>query len=563
MNGMTIKQKIQQSIYKAIKDLGIDTEVKVDIAPEHTGADYATSIAFLLAGKLKKSPRDIAQIIANELQDDGELQQIISRVEVVPPAFINFSLSQEFLFEEIKRLALCTTSDVVHIEGKRERYMVEFAHPNTHKLFHIGHLRNITIGEAISRLLESQGIEVIRANYQGDVGLHIAKALWGSMKLGFSNANDTHSRAIFLGEAYVKGASAYEEDERAREEIKELNKKLYDKSDSELNELYRMTRQWSLDYFDAIYRRVGTEFKRLYFESETADEGGKIAKEALEKGILVKSQGAVIYSGEKDGLHSRVFLTSEGLPTYEAKDLGLANLQVAEFNPDKIIHIVGADQKGYFEVLFKVLKNLNPELGQKEVHLSYGLVSSNLGKMSSRKGNVIAGEEIIDNAKKTIIDHYNTPEDIAEQIAVGAVKYSFLRVGISQNIVFDVGKATSLREDSGPYLQYTYARTQSVCQRAGAREGIKNGLVLNEEELAVAKGIARFSDIVMSAANESAPHILCEYIFSLAQTYNNFYSKHKIIGSTNEEVRLLITRAVGNNIKNGLTILGIQAPKRM
>lgn len=560
---MTIKQKIQQALCQAVKNLGIEAEVKVDSAPEHANADYATNAAFSLAKKMKKTPREVAEIIANELQDDGELPQIISRIGVVPPAFINFSLSQDAIIKEITHIANTDTLKGLQGERKGMRYLVEFAHPNTHKLFHIGHLRNIIIGEAISRLLESQDIEAMRINYQGDVGLHIAKALWGIKKNGLADSKDTREHMRFLNKAYVEGNLAYGYDKTATKEIKEINKKLYDKSDKGLNELYQKTRQWSLDYFDAIYRRMGTEFTRLYFESETADEGKRIVGEALEKGILIESQGAVIYPGEKDGLHSRVFLTSEGLPTYEAKDLGLANMQDAEFNPDKIIHIVGADQKGYFEVLFKVLEKLNPGLGKKEMHLSHGLVSRNTGKMSSRKGNVIAGESIIENAKKTIIEQYKTPEDVAEQIAVGAVKYSFLRVGISQNIVFDIGKATSLQEDSGPYLQYTYARTQSVCEKAKTRDAIESNISMNEEERAVAKNIIKFPDIVRVAAEGFAPHILCDFLFTLAQSYNNFYSKHKIIGSSNERVRLLITRAVGNNIKNGLTLLGIQAPKRM
>lgn len=569
------KEKIRESLYNALQKLGAsdtrEDEIRVDFAPEHTSADYATNIAFSLATKLKKTPFETAQIIANELQNDEQLKQIVSRIEAVTPAFINFFLSQDAMMKEVQCIANNYPFSPTREQKKRTRYLIEFAHPNTHKPFHIGHLRNIIIGEAISRLLESQGNEVIRVNYQGDVGLHIAKVMWGIKKLGFSDPKDIEKRANFLGKAYVEGNLANEEELK---EVREINKKLYDKSDSELNGLYQQTRRWSLDYFDAIYKRVGTTFKRFYFESETADEGKKIAEEALKKGILVKSKGAVIYPGEKDGLHSRVFLTSEGLPTYEAKDLGLAKLQSDEFNPDKIIHIVGADQKGYFEVLFKVLEKLNPDLGKKEVHLSYGLVSSNLGKMSSRKGNVIAGKALLDGAKKTIIDQYKTPEDVAEQIAVGAVKYSFLRVAALQDIVFDRGKATSLQEDSGPYLQYTYARTQSVFEKAllrpsatdgqaGEGRNIQDSFVLNKEELSVIKSVARFSDIVRSAANEYAPHILCEYIFSLAQTYNNFYSKHKIIESANKSVRLLITRAVGNSIKNGLTMLGIEAPKRM
>lgn len=554
---MTIKQKIQQALRHAVKNLGIEAEVKVDSAPEHAGADYATNAAFSLAKEMKKTPREAAEIIANGLRNNDELKQIVSGIEVAPPAFINFSLSQEAMLKEIENIMNAS------LVKQERRYLVEFAHPNTHKPFHIGHLRNITIGEAVSRLLESQGIEVIRANYQGDAGLHIAKALWGIMKLGFPSANDTRSRAKFLGEAYVEGNSAYEEDAKAKEEIKEINKKLYDKSDSELNKLYQTTRQWSLDYFDAIYRRVGTEFERLYFESETAERGKKIAEEALEKGILRESEGAVIYPGEDDGLHTRVFLTSEGLPTYEAKDLGLASLQAAEFNPDKIIHVVGKEQKEYFDVLFKVLEKYSPAVRAKELYLPYGWVSIKGGKMSSRKGNVILGEELLDKAKEKICTQYSTEEKIAEQIAVGAVKYSFLRAGILQDMVFDMEQSISLEGDSGPYLQYTYARTRSVLQKAKAENGIQGSIRVNEEERAVARNIIKFPDALLAAADSYAPHILCGFLFDLAHTYNNFYSKHKIIGSENEALRLYLTNITGEVIKRGLLLLGIESPAKM
>jgi len=554
---------MRDKIVSALSKATGEKEVHLEFPENEAHGDYATNVAMVLAKKESKNPNEYAQELVKKLQEDKDLIKIVSKIEVAGPGFINFFLSQEALLTELRQTSKKKDdygkSDVL----KSKKIMVEFAHPNTHKPFHIGHLRNIATGEAIVRILEAVGAKVTRANYQGDVGLHIAKAIWSIKKDGFKDPKDIKKRMDYLGRAYATGNLAYEEDDKAKREIGKINKDLYKGEDKELMKLYQTTRKWSLDYFDMIYKRVYTKFDRLYFESEVADPGKAIALESLKKGILVKSQGAVIYPGEKKGLHNRVFVTSEELATYEAKDLALANLQFAEFKPDLILHVVAPEQKDYFEVLFKALEEINPASKGKEVHLIYGWVRLKKGKMASRKGEVVLGDWLIDEIKKEVIKNYKTTEKIAEQVAVAAVKYSFLKPSLLQEIAFDIRESISLGGDSGPYLQYTYARIQSVLRKTKVQNIQNNQPKTNNEEALLLRSLSRFSEITIDAAKNYSPNLLCNYLFNLAQKYNNFYNQHKIIGGDNEKLRILLTVATGQVLKNGLTLLGIQTPERM
>jgi arginyl-tRNA synthetase len=256
-------------------------------------------------------------------------------------------------------------------------------------------------------------------------------------------------------------------------------------------------------------------------------------------------------------------VTSEGLATYEAKDLGLARLQFAEFKPDLILHVVGPEQKEYFEVLFKALEEISPTTKGKEVHLIYGWVRLKEGKMASREGKVVLGDWLIGEIKREIIKTYKTPEKVAEKVAIAAVKYSFLKPSLSQEIAFDIEKSISLDGNSGPYLQYTYARTQSVLRKAKAQDAKYDKQDINDEEALLLRSFPRFSETIIDAAKNYSPNLLANYLFDLAQKYNNFYNQHRIIGSENQGLRIMLTIAVGQILKNGLTLLGIKTSERM
>lgn len=591
---MTLKQQIIAQITEALNENGIDVIPTIDYPADAKHGDYSTNVAFMASKKVGKNPMLVAEDIVATLGKKNSKSKFFNQIEIAKPGFINFWLSQESLMDSVKHV---DTQLKTSLTGKK--IMVEFAHPNTHKAFHIGHLRNITTGESIVRLLEAIGVKVIRANYQGDVGMHIAKAMFGltmmikenkieteTLKLEDSSkgierllsvvkalsGTDIKERVDLLGKAYAYGSKLFEENGQETAAIREINKAIYSHewgAYRSYEEVYQITRQWSLDYFNQIYKRLDSHFDRLYFESETYASGKENVLKGLEDGIFEKSEGAIIFPGSKYGLHDRVFISSEGNPTYEGKDMGLAPLQHKEYHPDLIIHVLGPEQYGYTRVIFKALDLLFPEDANKQLHLVYGWVKLKHGKMSSRTGNVILGEWLLDEAKKKILESFDISDDIAEQVAVGAVKYSFLKVGLNQEIAFDLEESISLQGNSGPYLQYTYARTQSVLRKASDTKfemhNLLDRVVLTKEERDILQLLSRFPEIVEDAAVRYAPNVLCSYLFELAQAFNLFYQKFPILKSEENEkhFRLYLTAKTGYILKHGLSLLGIKAPEQM
>lgn len=563
-----IKDKIIEQLKKALEAVGIDEE-KIDLehpANEQFG-DYSTNIALKIAKILKKNPMEVAEdIIKNFPKND-----LIEKVEIMKPGFVNFWISDSYLNSIAQETAKNNISYPSFHLGNAKKVIVEFAHPNTLKLFHIGHLRNITTGESIVRIFETSGNKVVRANYEGDVGLHIAKCLWRIRQIMFKEGKDKlekmnlRDKIAFIGKAYSEGNNAYETDEQLKKEIIEINKMIYEKN-PEIMPLWKETRQWSLDYFDEIYKRVYSKFDRFYFESEMHEEGKKVAMEALKKGILEKSEGAIIFNGKKYGIDTRVFINSIGLPTYEGKELALAEKEFSEFGElDKTIHVVGPEQASFFKVTFKVEELLNPKkYKDKQYHLSYGWVKLKEGKMSSRQGNVIEGEWLLDEAKKKILSKFKSTNDIAEKLAVAAVKYSFLKNTVQSTIAFDFNESISLEGNSAPYLMYTYVRAQSVL---GKSNGTTSNTINNisKEEKDLLRMFYQFPEVVKKAAQNFSPHLIATYLFDLAQKFNLFYQKCQILKADEEikNFRLLLTQATAQVLKNGLYLLGIETVEKM
>ncbi len=565
------KKKLEEDL----KKIGVDTLLSIPKNPSF--GDYTTNIALQLA-KLqleddKQSPEQIAKKISQKMKKLDYLE----KVEIVD-GFINFFIKPVALMQGLHNV--CDYSSLVNpevevSEGQKHKIMVEFAHPNTHKAFHIGHTRNIILGESICRLLEASGNEVFRANYQGDIGLHVAKALWGIKRI-----KNKQLSIELLGQAYIKGAKAYDEDEKAREEIKDINAGLYAR-DPKLMPLWQKTRKISLDYFDTIYQKMGTNFNHLFFESEVEVTGKKIVEENIGK-VFTEDQGAIIFKGEDYGLHNRVFITQAGYPTYEAKDIGLAYLEKETYPFDLAIHIVAEDQSGYFQVMFQALILLDDWFVGKEKHLSYGMVNLPSGKMASRTGNVVTFdwlfEEVRDKVKKimqqspTSKDLPAGRQDIKEEekeqiidiVSIGAIKFAMLKYSPQTNITFDLEKSVSLQGDSGPYVQYTYARAKSVLRSAQydyQLTEIKGSLEIEERELL--RKIEHFDSVVEEAAANYAPNLLANYLLDFAKVFNLFYQKHPIIKAEKSELRLALTCAVAVVLKQGLNLLGIDSPERM
>ncbi|OGH14037.1 MAG: arginine--tRNA ligase [Candidatus Levybacteria bacterium RIFCSPLOWO2_02_FULL_37_10] len=576
---MKLKDQVNFYLQKIIENIiGEKAEIEIQPVQESIHGDYSTNIALVVYPKLKnkfESPMELASYLCEKLGKSLQKEKI-EKIEVSAPGFINFWLKDTALLKNLGEVIDYKDNYGKGESLKNKKIMLEFADPNPFKEFHIGHLRNITLGESYARLLEFQVANVWRVNYQGDVGMHVAKALYGVLSSEFGvrslEKKSAGERAKFLGEAYADGAKAYEESEKAKKEIQEINKKLY-KKDSVILAIWEKGRQWSLDHFEEMYGRLGTKYKRYYFESEVAEKGREIVLSHIKDGIFERHAGAVVFRGA----HTRVFVTSENYATYEAKDLALAKIKSQDFQYDQSIIITANEQNSYFKVVLAALGKVFPDLALKTVHESFGFVNLKDGKMSSRSGSVVTGEWLLDEAKRKIKENFSAKGGPAsgrkdmdvktlEKVAVGAVKYSMLKFSRKSDITFSFEESISLEGNSGPYIQYSFARTQSVLARIQNSEfRIQNSesVKLEKEELLILRLLVHFPEIVEEAGGNFAPNLLCNYLFELSQAFNNFYQKHKIIGSENEDFRLSLTSAVGQILKTGLFLLGIEAPSKM
>ncbi|MBI4091823.1 MAG: arginine--tRNA ligase [Candidatus Levybacteria bacterium] len=575
---MNAKKLITDNLLLVVRELTKkDIDVKVSISERLENGDYYTNVALRLASTIKKKPLDVAYEIKAELEKSikGDLGSAIDKIEVASPGFVNFFLSEQYLRGTIDYINKKKNEFGLSEKLKGQKVMVEFTDPNPFKEFHIGHLYSNLVGESLSRLLESQGARVFRVCYQGDVGLHVAKAIYGMQKLKKEMPDDSAPlsvRAQFMGRAYTLGSRDYDSNENIKKEIDELNKKIY-QEDPSVRDLYKKGREWSLEYFDSIYKRLGTAFKRFYFESQVGKIGAELVREFLKKGAFEESDGAIIFPGEKYGLHNRVFINSLGLPTYEAKDLGLAATKYKDFPYDRSIIITAQEQAEYFKVVFSALSQINPELASKTIHISHGLVKLPGGKMSSRTGEIITGEWLMDEAVSRISKAYpNMDGSTAQQVGLAAIKYALLKNTIGSDIEFNFDESISLTGASGPYLQYTYVRTKSVIEKQQmttdngqltVAENLKfeiRNLKLEIEELNVLRKLVHFEEVVSEAQERLFPNLVAEYLFELAQKFNLFYQKHRIVGN---QFRMELTSAVGQTLQNGLSLLGIETVKRM
>ena len=563
-----IKDEILKNLQLALKKLDInDVDVSLEKPANSDFGDYSSSLPLKLTKQLKKNP----MMIAEEIKNNFPKTEIIEKIEVVKPGFINFWIST---VQSINRLTEVLEKGFTFPEyhlGKNKKVMVEFAHPNTHKLFHIGHLRNISTGESVVRILEAVGNKVIRSNYEGDVGLHIAKCLFGikNSKTNIKKLKTLQEKIEFIGKMYSTGTKAYEDDEKSKQEIIKINKMIYDR-DPEIIPLWTETRQWSLEYFDQNYKRFYSHFDRLYFESEIHERGLEISKEILKKGILENSQGAVVFNGKKYGLDTRVFINSLNYPTYEGKELALAEKEFSDFGElDKIIHTVTPEQTSFFKVTFKVEELIDEKKYKgKQFHLAYEWVKLKDGKMSSREGNIIEANWLINEVKKKILEKSKCDEETSEILAVASVKYSFLKNGTQTVIHFDIDESIAVDGNSAPYLIYTYVRCQSVFKKANnylTRTYDIDRYNFNSDELNVLRLINQFPEIVQETAMQLSPNIIANYLYELAQKYNYFYQKNKILESEEKikQFRLMLTQATGKVIKDGLYLLGIKTVERM
>ncbi len=548
-------------VASSIKELfGIDINIELT-RPEAQFGDYSTNVAMQLAGRLGKNPRDIAMEIAAKL----ETSDSFAKVEVAGPGFINIWLSDSALLAETDK------APARPLEGKT--VVAEYSDPNPFKVLHAGHLYTTIVGDSIARLVEAAGATVHRVNFGGDVGLHVAKNMWAIIReLGGIDASkldeldsDLHVRAAWLSARYVEGNEAYESDEVSKAEIIELNKQLYaitntDDHESPLAKLYWKAREWSYDYFKLFYDELGVvQFEKYYPESVTTPTGIETVQNGLKNGVYEMSDGAVVFKGEPYGLHTRVFINSEGLPTYEAKDVGLIMQKWRDYSFDQSIIITGNDIVEYMKVVQKSIEQFEPELVRRSVHLTHGNLKLAGGKkMSSRKGMVLLALDVLEAAREAQTAQH---EAVNEPVVLGAVKYAFLQNRIGGDIVYDPETSVSLTGNSGPYLQYAHARACSIAAKATATAVLPESLT--PEERSLVQKLASSSEVIERAAAELMPHLICNYLYELAQTFNRFYEKSRIIGDDREAERLWLVQRYTTTLAYGLSLLGIDAPERL
>lgn len=531
--------------------------------PEPQFGDYATNIALQLAKPLGKNPRDVAEEIAAKLREEGDYEE----VSVAGPGFINIRLSNETVLGALERSPKKTMT------GKN--VVTEYSDPNPFKVLHAGHLYTTLMGDVISRLLETAGATVHRVNFGGDVGLHVAKNMWAIVRAlegespdGLAGiGDDPHVRSAWLSARYVEGNTAYEEDEQSKAEIIEINKRVYqvhadDDHVSGFAQIYWTCREWSYDYFKVLYDELKViPFEKYYPESATTPTGVATVEEQLAKGVYEKSDGAIIFDGEKYGLHTRVFINSQGLPTYEAKDVGLIMQKWRDYHFDMSVVITGNDIIEYMKVVQKSIEQFEPELTKRSIHLTHGNLKLVGGKkMSSRKGNVLLALDVLEAARSATRELIGGDNEVA---VLGAVKYAFLKQRIGGDIIYDPKESVSLEGNSGPYLQYAHARAWGILRKSSKPPLALNSMTLQPSERPLVQKLGEYSDVVERAQKELLPHYICTYLYELAQEFNRFYEKNKVIGDEREAERVALVGKYTETLRDGLAILGIVAPEKM
>jgi arginyl-tRNA synthetase len=554
-----MKQEIEAVIVAACKNLfNIETQIEVTRPDEQFG-DYATNIALQLAKQLGKNPREIAEALAGTLSE----QENIAQVFVAGPGFLNVRLTDGALIQS----SLAKSSQTLH----DQKTLLEYSCPNAFKELHTGHLYQTIVGDALGRIFETAGATVYRANFGGDVGLHVAKCLFGIVdllggedpeKLAEINKAD---QAAWISKAYVAGARVYEEDEDAKDQITRYNKMIYafhvdDDHESSLAQIYWTCRAWSYSYFKSFYESIEVApFDAYYPESQTTNPGMELVRANSE--VFTESNGAVVYEGEKRGLHTRVFITSQGIPTYETKDLGVIVTETKDFAYDRRIIMTGNDQAEYMKVVFAALQDIDSGLAAKQKHITNGTVKFGDGKkMSSRLGNVSRAADVLTVVGEAV-EKLNDDQILKKQITLGAIKYSFLKHRLGGDISFDIAESVSIEGNSGPYLQYAHARARSILRKTAVESGTVTDLKAGERSLV--RKITEYNEVFERAALDLMPHYICTYLYELCQQFNRFYENNRVIGDARESLRVALVEQYANVLRDGLATLGIPTPEQM
>ena len=598
---MSIDNIISASTAQALKALyGVDVAADT-IVPQTTKKEFEgnlTIVVFPFLRASKKSPEATATEIGDYLVEHCEAVKTYNVVK----GFLNITIEPKFWLTVFAHLDLMKEYGFKEETPESPLVMIEYSSPNTNKPLHLGHIRNNLLGFSLSRILKANGNKVVKTNIVNDRGIHICKSMLAWQKWGNGDTPESVGKKgdHLIGDYYVAFDRHYkaevaelmeknpnmtkEEAEAASPLMQQARDMLrrWEAGDEEIRSLWRTMNSWVYAGFDETYKRLGVDFDKIYYESETYLEGKEKVLEGLEKGIMYRKEDGSVWADLTDaGLDHKLLLRSDGTSVYMTQDIGTAKLRYQDYPIDKMIYVVGNEQNYHFQVLSLLLDRLGFKWGKDLVHFSYGMVELPEGKMKSREGTVVDADdlmdEMVDNAKKTSEElgkldgmPQEEADKIAEIIGLGALKYFILKVDPRKNMTFNPKESIDFNGNTGPFIQYTYARIQSVLRKA-AEAGIERTfdpekVTLGDKEIALIQRLADFADIVAEAGRNYSPALIANYAYDLVKEYNQFYHDYQIMRESDQNVRafrLNLSEAVGNAVRRAFWMLGIDVPERM
>ena len=598
---MTLENTISQLAKEAVKALyGIEAE-DAQIQLQKTRPEFEgniTLVVFPFVKAARKAPAQVAAEIGEKMKADGA--GLIASFNAVQ-GFLNLVIDDTFWIKQLEAIDADDNygkSQRQKADGQQPLMMVEYSSPNTNKPLHLGHVRNNLLGYSIAQIQEANGWKVVKTNIVNDRGIHICKSMLAWLKFGNGETPETSGKKgdHLIGDYYVRFDKEYkaqiaelmaagkDEETAKREaplilEAQEMLRK-WEANDPEVRGLWAKMNEWVYAGFDETYKRMGVSFDKIYYESNTYLEGKSEVEKGLKSGQFYRREDGSVWADlAKDGLDEKLLLRSDGTSVYMTQDIGTAKLRFQDYPIDKMVYVVGNEQEYHFKVLSILLDRLGFPFGKELVHFSYGMVELPNGKMKSREGTVVDADDLMDkmveDAKEISRDKVNTlqgitPEEadeIARKVGLGALKYFILKVDPRKNMLFNPAESIDFNGNTGPFIQYTYARIQSVLRKAEGVTG--DGLLatgLEEKELGLIQRLCEYPAMVRTAGDEFSPAVICNYAYALACDFNSFYHDLSILNEPDAQkraLRLLLAKNVAKVLRSAMSLLGIEMPERM
>jgi arginyl-tRNA synthetase len=564
------KEKIVDAVLAVLKGDKIKADGeeiynRIEVPPTPEMGDFALP-CFFLASKMKRPPHQVAM----ELRAQIKIPKGFKAVQLEGP-YLNFFVDRKKLTGDLISEVLSEGKDFGKSNfGKGEKVMVEFSQANTHKAFHVGHIRGTSLGESIARIMEFCGNNIVRANYQGDSGMHVAKWIWCYNK--YHSKEKLTGNESWIASIYVDAVKRLGRSKKLQAEVEEVNRKLDTGERKELNDLWKETRKLCLTALEKIYTQLNTHFDAYYFESDMEKRGKQIVESMMENGFAKKSEDATIIDLEKYGLGIWVLIRKDGTILYSAKDLALTEKKFLDYPKlTKSVYVIANEQNLHFQQLVKTLEVTNFGNAEKLKHVAYGLVRLPTGKMSSRTGqNILYSDflhKVLTHTTKELKDRYpkleeERLEDRAMKISIAAIKYDMLKQDEKKNLVFNIKESLNFEGNSGPYILYSYARASSIIKHS-TKKADPSVKEMDKGEIALMKKMSEFPSIVQRAYETLSPSLIANYSYQLARVFNEFYHKCPVVKSQKESFRLSLVEAFRQVISNSLYLLGIDVLEEM